>query len=818
MKIIIIGGVAGGASAAARLRRLDETAEITMYERGEYISFANCGLPYHIGGVITDKASLLVQTVENMTARFNMGIKTMHEVIDIDAPARTIDVKNLVTGEIFKDNYDFLILSPGASPVKPPIPGLDGPDVFTLRNIPDMEKIIASVNNKAKTAVVIGGGFIGVETAENLIEKGLEVTLVEMQDQVLKFLDPDIAAFAHIEMKSRGINLILSDRVSEIKRQSGRKSSLILGSGREIEADMIILAIGVIPETGLAKKAGLKIGPSGAIQVDSAMRTSDEFIYAVGDACETVNFVTGEKTKIPLAGPANRQARIAANNICGLKSEYKNTQGTSIVKVFDMACASTGANSELLTKLKIPFKTVTIHSGSHAGYYPGAYIIHLKLIFAPADGKILGAQAAGYDGVDKRIDVLAAAIRHGAAIYDLEDYELSYAPPYGSAKDPVNVAGFVAVNANSGFAPVIDIFELDSYLKKGALLLDVRNDAEITGGKIADAIHIPLHSLRKSLAELPKDKIIVTYCKVGLRGYIAQRILMQNGFNAVNLTGGYESYNAFFNQNKYGAVPKLNKSADDTQTKTDNPSSASVIKVNACGLQCPGPLLKLKEALNHAADNDIIEIESSDQSFYNDVQAFAGSTGNKIIGIEKGKVIKAKILKCPAGYLNSASTQNLPSKSDQATLVVFSDDFDKAMATCIIANGALAMGKKVSLFFTFWGINILRKTHPVRTEKTFIEKMFGIMMPRGVSSLTLSKMNMLGMGTQMIKGLMKKYNVEPLDKLLKSIVDNGGKLVVCKMSMELMGIKKEELIDGVIEGGVASYLSDAEKGNINLFI
>lgn len=820
MKVIIVGGVAGGASAAARLRRLDEKCEITMYERGEYISFANCGLPYHIGGSIEDREALLVQTPENMSARFNFAIKTFHEVISIDTKNKKVKVKNWKSNNIFEDSYDYLVLSPGAAPIKPPIPGIESDNIFTLRTIPDMDKIIAAMKAGAKSAVVVGGGFIGVEVAENLIEKGFSVSLVEMQDQALTFLDPDMAAFAHNEMKSHKLKLYLSDRVTEFKKSANGKVAISLASGKILEADMAVLAIGVMPEVKLAKEAGLKIGETGAIAVDETMLTSDPSIYAVGDAVEVTHFVTKTKIKIPLAGPANRQARIAVNNICGIKSEYKDTQGTSIVKVFDLACGATGASVPLLKKFNIPFKTVTIHAGSHAGYYPYAYMVHLKLIYSPETGKILGAQACGYDGVDKRIDVIASAIRHGATIHDLSDYELSYAPPYGSAKDPVNMAGFVAVNNTPDFAPLISIFDIKEYMANGAYLIDVRNTDEVISGAIENSVNIPLHTLRSRLIEIPENKLILVYCRVGLRGYIAQRILKQNGFNVVNISGGWESYNTYYNQGDFQHFIPGEKEADDTQTKLQPHSdeTASVLKVNACGLQCPGPLMKLKEAVAKAKDNEIIEIEATDQGFHADVQAFAGAANLKVLDLEKGKSIKARLLKCPAGSIPTGPHGGGSQKSDHATLVVFSDNFDKAMAATIIANGALAMGKKVSLFFTFWGLNILRKNKSVPVKKNFIEKIFGFMMPRGTSQLALSKMNMMGMGTKMIKGIMKQHNVEPLEKLLQSVKDNGGKLVACRMSMELMGIKKEEMIDGVEDGGVAAYLADAEKGNINLFI
>lgn len=819
MKVVIVGGVAGGATAAARLRRLAEDAEITIYERGKYISFANCGLPYHLGGVIKEKKSLLVQTPEAMEARFNLSVKTLHEVISINSRDRKITVKNVTTGESFEDSYDFLILSPGARALKPPIPGADLPGVFTLQTIPDLERIIKAVEGGARSAVVAGGGYIGIEAAENLVEKGLNVSLVEMRDQVLLFLDPDMAAYSLEEMKARGVKLHLGSKVQEIRDLGDGRVAVSLSGGANLEADFVIMAIGVTPEAGLAGKAGLTIGKTGAIEVNEHMQTSDPHIYAVGDATEVTNFITGEKARIPLAGPANRQARIAANHICGIKSTYKKTLGTSIIKVFDLACAATGAGSESLAASNIPHRSVTIHAGSHAGYYPGAYPIHLKLIYSPADGKILGAQACGYDGVDKRIDVLATAIRHGATVYDAEDYELAYAPPYGSAKDPVNMAAFVAVNDLRKLAPVASVFDIDSLRKDGALILDVRNPEEVKLGIIDGAVNIPLNELRKRIGEVPKDRNVLVYCKVGMRGYVAQRILLQKGFNAINLTGGYESYRTYINRMKE-ETPRPREIADDQQTAPagageSDEKSRTVLKLDACGLACPGPLMKLKEKSSEAKPGDIIEVEATDTGFYSDVQSCASAMKLRILELTRGKTIKARLEKCPDEVCSAVQSFK---SGDQLTLVVFSNDLDKALAAFIIANGALSMGKKVSMFFTFWGLNVLRRDGPVKVNKNLIERMFSFMMPRGPQKLALSKMHMLGMGTAMIRDIMKKHSVTPLEGLISSFQQKGGKLIGCTMTMDLMGIRKEELIDGVDEGGVATFLSDADKGNITLFI
>ncbi|MEW5848367.1 MAG: FAD-dependent oxidoreductase [Myxococcota bacterium] len=541
MKVVIVGGVAGGASAAARLRRLDERAEIVVYERGEHVSFANCGLPYHVGGVIPRRDALLLQTPHSLKARFNLDVRVRHEVVGIHPQARRITVRNLATGEILDDTYDALILSPGARPIIPPLPGVQDSRVHTLRSIADMDRIMAAVDAGATRAAVLGGGYIGVEMAENLAARGLQVSLVEQAPQVLTFLDPDMAAFAHHALRAHGVELRLGERAAELQpMDTGLR--VVLANGTSLEVDLLVLAVGVTPETQLARDAGLKIGKTGGIVVDERMRTSDPFIFAVGDAVEVYHLVARNRTRIPLAGPANRQGRIAANVICGVDSRYGDTQGTGIIKVFDTVCAATGAPSFMLRALGIPFRTVTIHAESHASYYPDSHPVHLKLLYSTKDGTLLGAQACGKDGVDKRIDVLATAIRHNANVYDLEDYELAYAPPFGSAKDPVNLAAFVAVNDLRGLAPVVDVDGLDAELARGALVLDVRTDKERAKGAMGGAVGIPVDELRGRLGELPRDRTIVVCCAVGKRAHVAQRILLQNGFRALNLTGGYTSY------------------------------------------------------------------------------------------------------------------------------------------------------------------------------------------------------------------------------------------------------------------------------------
>ena len=829
MRVIIVGGNAGGASAAARLRRLDEKAEIVVYEKGEYISYANCGLPYHIGAVIADRSQLLVQTPASMKERFNIDFLTGREVTNIDRQAHTVTVKDLATGTETSDRYDKLVLAPGGSPLRPPIPGIDSDGIYPLWTIPDMDHIIQAIRAGARKAVVVGGGFIGVEVAENLREQKVDVALVELLPQVLAFLDPDIAAYAHQEMQTHGVDLHMGDGVKSFAKNADGTLTVTLTSGAQLAADMVILAIGVRPNTQIAEQAGLAIGPAKGVLVDEHLRTSDSDIYAIGDVIEVEHFVTKSKALIPLAGPANRQARIAANNIVGHEDVYKGTQGTSIVKVFDLAAGTTGANSALLTKLGIPFRSVTIHPGSHAGYYPGSTPVHIKLLYSP-EGKLLGAQAAGYDGVDKRIDVLAAAMRLGATVDDLTDLELAYAPPYGNAKDPVNMVGFVAQNDLEKLAPVVTPDRLAEELAEGAILLDVREPEETSCGIIPGAVTIPLSVLRDHISELPTGKkIILTYCKVGLRGYVAQRILAQNGFQVANLTGGYTSWEAAVTHGIEEQPTRPEREADDQQTSRSGPcaakaellvppapASTKTVEIDACGLQCPGPLLKLKEALTQTAPGDMIKITASDPGFYADVAAFAQAQGLEMVDRQRGKLVTATLRK---PLQAAAGVAVVPGKADDhATIIVFSNDLDKVIAAFIIANGAQAMGKKISMFFTFWGLNVLRKDENVRIKKTFIERMFGMMMPRGATHLILSKMHMMGMGTGMIRGLMKKYNVTPVDAMMQSVIDGGGTLIACTMSMNLMGIHREELIDGIEEGGVATMLGDADQGHINFFI
>ncbi len=539
-KIVIVGGVAGGASCAARCRRLDETAEILMLDRGPYVSFANCGLPYYVGDVIKDEAKLLVANPALFRDRFNIEVRTENEVTAIDREAREIEVKEAATGRTYREKYDALVLSPGAAALRPPLPGIDLPGIFVVRTIPDSRKIRAWIGDKsAKSAVIVGGGFIGLEMAENLVHRGLGVTVVEMLDQVMPPLDPEMARAVQEHLEKHGIKVALGDGVAGFESCDGQ-IAVNTKSGAQHAGDLVILAIGVRPETALAKAAGLETGARGGIRVDEQMRTTDPHIWAVGDAVEVKDVVTGEWTLIPLAGPANRQGRIAADVICGRDSKFRGVQGTAICGVFDLAVASTGASEKSLVRAGITdYDKVYLHPANHVGYYPGAKPINMKLVFRKSDGRILGAQAVGEAAVDRRIDVIATAIQFGGTVFDLEESELCYAPQFGGAKDPVNYAGMTASNSLRGDVPLADWKQL---LPESAVLVDVRDPDEFEEGHIPGAINLPLNELRTRLGELPRDRELWLYCRVGQRGYYAARLLMQHGFQVKNLPGGYLTY------------------------------------------------------------------------------------------------------------------------------------------------------------------------------------------------------------------------------------------------------------------------------------
>jgi CoA-disulfide reductase len=835
-KVLIIGGVAGGASTAARLRRLDESAEIIMFERGSYISYANCGLPYHIGDVIKERSSLLLQTPEAMSAKYNVDVRIESEVISIDKENKFVEVKKTKTGEIYKESYDTLVISTGSSPIKPPIDGINSPGIFTLWTIPDTDEIKKYISEKKpKKAAVIGGGFIGLEMAENLHEAGLEVTVVEMLDQVMAPVDYEMAQLVQNNMDMNGVILSLGDGVSKFKSE-GASTTITLNSGKTISADLVILSIGVRPNSELAKNAGLKLNQRGGVVVDKYLRTSDPNIYAVGDVIEVEEFIGKDKAMVPLAGPANKQGRICANNICGANEEYKGTQGTSVAKVFDLTVASTGANEKTLKRWgkeegKDYLKAI-ISQKSHAGYYPGSSELILKLIFSPDGKKIFGAQIVGEDGADKRIDTIATAIRLNASIYDLKELELAYAPPYSSAKDPVNMLGFVAENIITGKISFSRWDDINPEKPSKYTLLDIREDVELLVYTMPNAKHIPLGQLRSRLSELNKNDDIIVFCAIGIRSYNAARTLMENGFKNVKVypagTNFYKAvYYKYFNAQTPGQdigqsinVQQTVNYSDDNISSTDIKAS---IKVDCSGLQCPGPIMKVFETMNKMNDGDIIEVSATDSGFAKDVEAWCRRTGNTLLKTEKNKKENIVFLQKGIGKINTnklvQSNSVFPQvANDGKTIIVFSGDMDKVLASFIIANGALAMGRPVTMFFTFWGLNVLRKTEKQSIKKPIIDAMFGKMMPRGVNKLKLSKMHMGGMGTAMMKKVMNDKNIDSLEDLIKKAMNNGVKMIACTMSMDVMGITKDELIDGIDYAGVGTYLGDAEESNVNLFI
>ncbi|WP_308698404.1 FAD-dependent oxidoreductase [uncultured Thomasclavelia sp.] len=813
-RTLIIGGVAGGATTATRLRRRDENREIIVFERGEYISYANCGLPYYIGDTIKSRDALLLQTPEAMKDKYNIDVRIKNEVLEIDPDAKKVIVKDLKTDKTYEESYDDLVIATGSSPLKPQIPGIDHKNIFTLWNVNDMDNIKSYINeNKISSAAVIGGGFIGLEMAENLDHANLEVTLIEMQNQVMAPLDLEMANLLHENIIANGVDLILNDGVKAFE-DAGEKIKIILTSGQEVIVDMVVLSIGVKPNSELAAKANLALNAKKGIIVDEYLKTSADHIYAVGDVIEVDNFITKEKTMIPLAGPANKQARILADNLCGDQKKYHGSQGSAIAKVFDLNAASVGINEKQLKAMKKvknkDYFTALINQKSHAGYYPGATNLTLKMIF-DADGKIYGAQIVGQDGVDKRIDTLATTIRLKGTIYDLMELELSYAPPFSSAKDPVNMLGYVAENILSHKARFIEWDEVDALLedkKDDFVILDVTEEMERMVFAIKDSYHIPLGKLRQRINELDKSKLIIPYCAIGVRSYNAARILMQNGFKRVAiLSGGTSFYKSMHYQQK--VTKKKNSSNDYPNINSDQEMKI----LDCCGLQCPGPIMKVNETLNEMENDEILKVSASDMGFLKDVASWCDKTGNTLLKSER--VAQENIAYIKKG---TASTVKKSEVKEGKTLVVFSGDLDKVLASFIIANGAAAMNRPVTMFFTFWGLNALRKSEHVKVKKPLIDKLFGLMMPRGSQKLKLSKMNMAGMGTAMLKKVMNDKNVDSLETLMKTAMANGVRLVACTMSMDIMGITKDELIDGVEFGGVASYLGDAEEGNVNLFI
>ena len=814
MNYLSIGGVAGGATVAARLRRMDEKANIILFERGKYVSYANCGLPYYIGDTINNREKLFVQTAKGFTDRFRIDIRTEQEVTAIRPDKKEVEIKNLSTGETYTETYDKLVLSPGAEPLRPSIEGIGSKKIFTLRNVPDTDTIKNYVNTEnPKRAIVVGGGFIGLEMAENLHDLGIQVDVVEMANQVMAPLDFSMAAIVHRQLTDKGVGLHLEDGVSRFEEKDGGVT-VHLRSGKQIATDMVLLSIGVRPETKLAKDAGLAIGERGGITVNDYMQTSDANIYALGDAVEVRHLVTGQPALIPLAGPANKQGRIVADNIVfGNKEKYPGSIGTSIAKVFDLTVAAAGANAKLLQRNNIPYISSYTHGASHAGYYPGAVPLSIKILFAPENGKLLGAQIVGFNGVDKRIEMLAQVIQRGGTVHDLAELEHAYAPPYSSAKDPVNMAGFVAENILNKKSRIIQWREL-AELPADTIRIDVRTHDEYKLGTIPGFINIPVDELREHLDELPKEKPIVVTCAVGLRGYLAYRILVQNGFKHVrNLSGGYKTWSVATAPIK--EIVSHKPEIPESTSYGNSDSQINLLKVDACGLMCPGPVMQLKKNYKALKIGEQLQITATDQAFGKDVTSWCKMTGAELVALEnKNGVVAATIRK----QEKTASCEISRNNADNKTLIVFSDDLDKALASFVIANGAASTGKKVTMFFTFWGLNVIKKQHKPTVTKDIFGKMFGWMLPTHSGKLKLSKMNMGGAGSWMMRLIMKRKRIDSLESLIQQAIDNGVEMIACTMSMDVMGVQKEELMDNVTLGCVASYLERAEEANVNLFI
>lgn len=826
MKYIIVGGVAGGATAAARIRRLTEDAEIVLFEKGEHISYANCGLPYYIGGVIEDRDRLFVQTPEAFGKRFNIDVRILSEVTAIDAEAKQVTV-HTADGKEYVESYDKLLLSPGASPVVPPLEGIDSKGIFTLRNVSDTDRIKAYMaEHKVKRAVIVGGGFIGLEMAENLKHAGAQVAVVEMANQVMAPIDFSMAALVHEHLQQQDVRLYLEQAVEGFSRE-GDELTVHFKSGVSLKTDMVLLSIGVRAETRLAQTAGLKIGEMRGIWVDEYLQTSHEHIYAVGDAIEFPHPITGKSWLNFLAGPANRQARIVADNmVLGNRLKYEGSVGTSIAKVFDITVASTGLPAKRLKQMEMPYLSATIHSGSHAGYYPGSRQMDIKITFSPSDGRLYGAQIVGYEGVDTRINQYALAIKTGATVDDLTRLEHAYAPPFSSAKDPVAISGYVAGNILAGKMTPLYWRELEQADTTKVILVDVRTADEYALGTIGGAVNIPLDDLRERMGEIPTDVPVWLFCGVGLRGYLASNILKANGYRDVrNLIGGLKTYRA--------ATAKPVAPADfDTAADSHSSEAAvhynhscetsvyeggkTVVRVDACGIQCPGPILKMKQAMDGLAPGERLEVRATDAAFPRDAEAWCRTTGNRFLGRHSESGVYIAMIEKTTPCAVEASK---PQQGDSGkTLILFSDDLDKVLATFVLANGAAATGRKVSIFFTFWGLNAIKKTNRPKVAKDFFGRMFSWMLPSDSTRLALSKMNMMGMGAKMMRYLMRKNGVDSLEELRQQAVDNGVEFIACQMSMDVMGVRREELLDNVTVGGVATYMERAEKANVNLFI
>lgn len=845
-RYVIVGGVAAGATAAARLRRLDEEADIILIERGPYVSYANCGLPYYIGGEINSRNALFVATKESIEAKYRVKVLDNTVVTAIHPDKKCVDLLNKETDTKREQPYTKLLLATGSSPIMPPFPGIEGERVFKLWTVPDTDAIKCFIDEtKPRRAVVVGAGFIGLEMVENLVRLGIEVDLVELMPQVMASLDPDMSVHLEHELAAKGVKLHLGKGLKSI-HDGGRRARL--DDGTDLACDMILLSIGVRPNNELMKQAGIELNKRGHVITDEGMRTNLPDIYAAGDVIEVTDWVSGERKCVPLAGPANKQGRIAADNMVRdaageqapketelerRRLSYNGTMGTCIARVFDLTSASTGLNEKQLQALGLEYNKdyaySLVHPQAHANYFPGALPLNLKLLFSLKDGRILGAQIVGYDGVDKRIDVMASAMHFRGTIYDLTELELAYAPPFSSAKDPVNMAGYAATNIFEGKSRV-STWQEALASDDAHVILDVREAPELLTGSVEGARNIPLTELRDRLDELDKAKIYHTFCAIGIRGYIAERILRQHGFKVRNILGGIRTYRALYGEpskrkNPVEAQDKIIHDAGDLPREMKHaepdaacPRSAQKLELlDACGLSCPGPIVEVSKKMQSLGNGDRLRVTATDPGFARDIGSWCDNTGHRLLDQGKdgdrwfAEIEKIETAEEPAPLAKT-------NRAREKTMIVFSGDLDKAIASFIIANGAAAMGNKVNMFFTFWGLNILRKPEKVKVKKDFMSKMFAKMMPRGSKKLGLSKMNFAGAGSKMIRSIMEKKNIQSLEDLIRQAREAGVKMTACQMSMDVMGITKEELIDGVEVGGVATMLNDNDRSNMNLFI
>lgn len=801
---VVVGGVAGGAGVAARIRRRDEEGTIILFEQGPYVSFANCGLPYYAGGVIQDRKNLLVTPIETLRDVFRIDVHTQSKVTRIDPKRKLVTVVS--DGAESSYPYDELVLSPGAKPFVPPIAGVEDEAVLTVRSIPDIDKVVGHIAG-ARRATVVGGGFIGIEMAENLVRKGLSVSLVEAADQCMTTLDPEMAASVHRELSNGGVELHLASSVQAIIRQ-GSVVTVRTSKGDVEGNDFVILAIGVRPDSTLAKDAGLALDGRGYILVNERFQSSDPHIYAIGDAIAYPSPFDGKPIAVALAGPANKMARLCADSmVSGTCTPYPGTYGASIAKVFDLEAGSVGLNERQAGTMGYAYAVAVTHGMDHASYYPGAKPLSGKIIYEKPSGRLLGGQMVGYGGVVAHVDVLSALIAKGGTVYDLAAFEQAYAPPFGSAKDILNMLGFIATNCLEGLDQVVTWNEADRMVRDDhALVVDVRTPDEVALGSYPGALPVPHREIRDRMEEIPTDRPVILMCAIGLRGHIALRILRQHGYTQVwNMTGGYKTWSAMHETVLRNAGP----------TGHREHAAPSRLVLDACGLSCPGPIVALKGKMDMLKEGDVLEVHATDPGFANDVVSWCSMTGNTLL--DSARSAGMTIVHIRKGARPVAGS-NGPSLAKGASIIVFSNDFDKVFAAFVLANGAAASGKPAVMFFTFWGLSVLRKQPGKRIHKSAVEKMFGAMLPKDMDHLGLSKMRMGGMGKRMMRKRMRVKQVAQLRAMYEDAKRQGVRFIACQMSMDVMGLTKEELLDGVEVGGVGTYMQAASSSDVNLFI